>query len=165
MEYIAMNGIHNMLFKRRFFEKVNSMQAGECWNWDGVISAHGYGDFWAFGRRQRAHRISWEIYYGKIPEGKLVLHKCDNKRCINPAHLYLGTNSDNMKDHIERSENPTIGCFHSRLTLNESEQVKTLHKYKNFSQTQLAELFDVSRGVIYNVLHGNITVFKQQNMR
>jgi len=165
MEFITMNGIHSQSVKHRFFDKVDSMQAGECWNWDGTISDHGYGDFWCLGKRCRAHRISWEIYYGIIPEGKLVLHRCDNKRCINPAHLYLGTNSDNMKDYIKRSKNPTVGCFHSRLTSNEAEMVKVLRKYKNLSQTQLAELFSVSRSVIYNVLYGNITVFKRQIMR
>ena len=161
MEFIAMNGIHDILVKRRFFNKVDSMQAGECWNWDSTISDHGYGDFWCLGKRCRAHRISWEIYYGEIPEGILVLHKCDNKRCINPAHLYLGTNSDNMKDYLERSKDPTIGCFHSRLTSDEVELVNILYRNKKLNQTQLAEFLDVSRSVIYNAIHGNITVFKQ----
>lgn len=53
----------------------------------------------------RAHRVSWQIHFGPIPKGKLVLHKCDNKRCVNPNHLYLGTQGDNNYDRAIRNPN------------------------------------------------------------
>lgn len=88
----------------RFWEKVDT-HSGPCWNWLGGTSSFGQGRF----RRGRkadgmvlAYRFAWNDMMGEIPEGKLVLHKCDNPRCVNPHHLFLGTYRDNMKDMIEK---------------------------------------------------------------
>ena len=66
-----------------------------CWNWSGYIGTHGYG---AMSRGRLAHRVSWETHKGAIPPGLHVLHECDNRKCVNPAHLFLGGQSANMKD-------------------------------------------------------------------
>jgi len=69
-----------------------------CWLWDGLTAHGGYGKVKANGKTIGAHRLSWEIHHGEIPDGQCVLHKCDVPLCVNPDHLFLGTNLDNIAD-------------------------------------------------------------------
>lgn len=76
-----------------------------CWEWQGLVDQKGYGLLstkrrWPFERR--AHRHSYETFAGPIPAGLFVLHRCDNPRCCNPEHLFLGTNADNMRDRSDK---------------------------------------------------------------
>ena len=73
-----------------------------CWLWEKSRSSEGYGLFWAFGKTRSAHRVAWELYCGKIPDGLFVLHSCDVKSCVNPDHLFLGTHTDNMADMVHK---------------------------------------------------------------
>ena len=84
-----------------------------CWNWNGTKTPNGYGAIHGFknGKRTtlRAHRISHEIHHGPIPDGMDVMHSCDNRLCVNPAHLSYGTRHDNMVDAARKSRICTIG--------------------------------------------------------
>src|ERR1017187_2146389 len=85
----------------RFWEKVRVThhKAKGCWPWVGARSQSGYGNFMVRkGVFEAAHRFSWRISFGDIPEGLQVLHRCDNRECVRPTHLFLGTQSDNMDD-------------------------------------------------------------------
>jgi hypothetical protein len=91
----------------RFWEKVD--KSGDCWLWTGHRGCKGYGAAWAEGRHQAAHRVSWELAFGAIPDGLHVLHHCDNPPCVNPDHLWLGTNSDNQRDCVAKGRaNPLL---------------------------------------------------------
>lgn len=101
---------------KRFWPKVK-MGAG-CWEWTGSAGEKGYGYLHSGGKVERkplrAHRVSWEIHNGSIPDGLWVLHRCDNPRCVRPDHLFLGDRSDNMRDCAAKGRISTIGK--ARLT-------------------------------------------------
>lgn len=82
-------------------------QINDCWLWLGPIS-HGYGRFTLVGER-KTHRISWVLHYGPIPNGLYILHLCDNKPCVNPQHLQLGTQSENIRQAVERGRHARAG--------------------------------------------------------
>jgi len=91
----------------RFFEKTNKhsahgWQGTPCWDWTAACLPNGYGYFAAHGKMGYAHRYSWEMTHGPIPDGLHVLHHCDRRCCVNPAHLFLGTRSDNMRDMVSK---------------------------------------------------------------
>jgi HNH endonuclease len=87
--------------EKRFWMKVAGrelLDTETCWLWIGAQNGYGYGVI-SYGRRQvLAHRISWELHKGPIPEDSCILHKCDTPLCVNPDHLELGTQADNMRD-------------------------------------------------------------------
>ena len=84
-----------------FIERVN--QQGECWLWTGAkINGDGYGLISIFGKTRLAHRVSYELWYGQFPLDLDVCHKCDNHPCVRPAHLFLGTALENMRDKMKK---------------------------------------------------------------
>ncbi len=104
---------------QRFWEKVDKTAANGCWEWRSGIRGNGYGAFFTHlieeGRKcHGAHRFSWELECGPIPKGLWVLHKCDNRICVNPEHLFLGDRTDNMRDAAKKGRICTIGK--SRMT-------------------------------------------------
>lgn len=87
----------------RFWKKVDIRGAEECWFWTAGKFKDGYGAFAYAGHQPgRAHRFSYLLHYGEIPEGTMVLHTCDNHACVNPTHLWLGTARDNAQDAVSK---------------------------------------------------------------
>lgn len=98
---------HNRRIQRptttdRFWAKVKKSDA--CWEWQGGRLPHGYGRI-VISRKEgavRAHRFSWELHFGPIPDGMVICHRCDNPPCVRPDHLFVGTQSDNMRDCVNK---------------------------------------------------------------
>lgn len=96
----------------RFMQFVN--KTDDCWNWTGAILAKGYGAFRFRGGTWRANRVSYTLFKGRITEGRYVLHSCDNRRCVNPDHLFDGTQLDNITDCIAKGRLPQVKrTFHA----------------------------------------------------
>ncbi len=100
--------------KERLWEKVD--RSGDCWIWKGAISNKGYGSFRFNNKTELAHRVAWILVNGPIPDGvgdhgTCVLHSCDNPRCVNPAHLFLGTQVDNINDMVRKGRGTMITTF------------------------------------------------------
>lgn len=97
----------------RFWQKVAKQDDG-CWVWQGARAGHGYGTLkrGERGLTKLAHRISWELHFGAIPDGMCVCHHCDEPPCVNPDHLFLGTVKDNVGDMLEKGRR---GAGHTNL--------------------------------------------------
>jgi hypothetical protein len=91
--------------KQRLYDKFKVDESTGCWNWTAGLDRDGYSVFEFRPFAQRGHRASWIIHNGSIPDGMLVCHKCDNRKCINPDHLFLGTSSDNNQDMMNKMRN------------------------------------------------------------
>jgi hypothetical protein len=132
-------------------------KGGECWTWIGhrLPAPKDYGVYKApMGKLTRAHRAAWELVNGPISNGLHVLHTCDNPPCVNPAHLWLGTNQDNMVDMVAkgRANRPT-GEKHTRAKLTEAA-VRGIRKGNDdgLSYSDLAAKFKIHRATIAQVV-------------
>lgn len=89
--------------KQRFLAKVKEMDSG-CHEWQSTIKKDGYGSFYFRARQEQAHRAAYTLFVGEIPADKMVLHKCDNRKCVKLEHLYIGDAKQNKADKIERCQ-------------------------------------------------------------
>lgn len=130
--------------KDRFYGFFDKKQSG-CWEWNGSLAIDGYGRFWMDGKTIAAHRASYILHHSPIPHGKMILHVCDNPKCVNPHHLVLGTHRDNVQ-HMQERGRFLVGEQNasSRITtdqarviikkLMEGAKVRTLAKQMGFSR-------------------------------
>jgi len=134
--------------KRRFWAKVQ--KGKDCWLWTGARVSDGYGSFAVKHALIRsAHRISWELgNESAIPPGRSVLHECDTPACVNPAHLFLGTQKDNMRDAYRKNRMHRFdnrGSKHGNAKLNEDDVRNIrLARTTGWSNKSLAHIFEVS---------------------
>lgn len=122
-----------------------------CWIWLGAPTPKGYGQYRKKGQKpQQAHRASWTVYNGPIPEGMQVCHKCDVPSCINPAHLFLGTPADNSADMVRKgrsSKQRGMAASRARLT---DQEVLAIRSSKE-TPSALASKYGISRCHVSNI--------------
>ena len=121
-----------------------------CWHWIGSPNFEGRPRFWAGGKHWIAARYSWVCYKGKIPKGLYVCHTCDNGLCVNPAHLFLGTQRDNINDASLK------GHMRGRpkLTRQQVAEIKELYGTGTWTQAGLGRKFGVGQANISMLLTG-----------
>jgi hypothetical protein len=134
----------------RFWQHVTPRGGDECWEWQGRRD-EGYGLIRVGGSGTRmvvAHRVSWEIHNGPIPKGKFVLHRCDNKPCCNPGHLFLGTHQDNMDDR-NKKKRQARGERHGSAKLT-AKNIRAIRR-DDRKLREIAEDYNVSMNVISGI--------------
>lgn len=150
--------------EQRFWPHVEITE--DCWLWTGcLVGRDGRGSVRVDIRDSNgnvvraqaiyAHRFSWELHNGPIPNGLFVLHKCDVPSCVNPSHLFLGTHADNMDDR-NKKQRQTRGEKHPRAKLTEPD-IKLIREMRHCGKTQqsIADFFEVSRSAVRNILNGS----------
>lgn len=141
-----------------FWSKVRKTES--CWFWTGPKNKLGYGKlvFLPYCPTQYAHRLSWIIRFGDIEKGKLVLHTCDVPYCVNPEHLFLGTQKDNILDKVKKGrcnqkhENNNA----AKLKFHEVKDIRESYNRGDYSQKQLALIYKVHPSTIFGIIN-NIT--------
>jgi hypothetical protein len=132
---------------QRFWNKVK--QSENCWEWTAGIINKGYGRFRVGEKLYLAHRYSWELHSGlPLSDDICVLHKCDNPLCVNPEHLFLGTQADNSADRNAKKRNHTI------LSETDVISIRALYFWSGFSQKDISKEYNVSVSTICHITKG-----------
>lgn len=138
----------------------------QCWAWRGKIHSQGYGVFTYRGDEIYAHRFSYEYYFGEIPDGLHVLHKCDNPPCCKPEHLFLGTNADNVADAVAKNRNvrgERVGT--AKLTADMVARIKLELLVGKASRRLLGQQYGVSERAIAKIASGETWAHVSINSR
>lgn len=155
--------------RERFWSYVEVGGPDDCWEWQGTLTPHGYGHIRLgdSGPLRHAHRISWVIHYGVIPigeghHGTCVLHRCDNRKCVNPSHLFLGSSADNIADMIKKGRRASPQSINARkgeehwghkLSNEEVLEIRRLFRSGNFTCQKLADRFGIHRSEASRIVH------------
>ena len=133
----------------RFLSKVEKSEG--CWDWKGSKKITGYGSFHYKGKTYCSSRASYELFVGDIPSGMLVLHKCDRSLCVNPEHLFIGTQLDNIKDMVDkkRQQKGESHCHH-KLTQDQANAIKDDAR----PQVIIAKEYNISKGSVNDIKKG-----------
>lgn len=141
---------------KRFWKKVLVYGENHCWEFQGCKLKNGYGRISINGKVELAHRVSWKISNNEIPEGMCILHKCDNRICVNPNHLFIGTKKDNAEDRDKKGRQASRkGELNGRsvLTKDQVEKIKSFPTGFGYCN-ELAKRFNVNKQVIFKIKHG-----------
>lgn len=136
----------------RFWEKVRKTDS--CWIWTGSTSL-GYGSCWDGVKIRKAHRFSYALHFGTIPDGLDICHSCDNPACVRPTHLFAGTVSDNMQDMDRKGRRNAVRGSRqglSKLTEAQVIEMRALYASGNIGAGRLAAAFGVSKANVKFIL-------------
>jgi len=135
-------------FERKF------CKSDGCWLWTGCVHGKGYGHFKIGKKVEKAHRVSWMLYRGNIPQGYHVLHICDTPPCVNPDHLYLGTNADNVKDRVQKNRS---ACLYKNGRLKyTTDKIMEMKQQLNNGETtaSVSRQFGIDNGYLSRIRRG-----------
>lgn len=144
--------------EERFWPKVHKTEG--CWIWTAARDAGGYGWFGLPGRNggsEHAHRVAYRLLVGPIPPGASVCHRCDNRACVNPDHLFLGTDADNVADMVSKGRNRgAVGSrnCHARVSEEDIPKIRAMVK-QGHAQNEVARYFGVSAAEVNKIVLGH----------
>jgi len=139
--------------QERFEEKVEFIPPSSCHWWSASLNNDGYGQFRVGGKMQKTHRVAYSLYKGPILQGMCVCHSCDNRACVNPDHLWLGTHIQNIADRVkkDRSRKDLKGSNSRWAKLSEDDIQVIRGLLKNHTQEFIAKRFGVLQGAISKI--------------
>lgn len=152
----------NIKYVVRFWKKVDhkGKTKKDCWEWTGCCMKNGYGVFNYDGKHTKlAHRVAFMIAFPDIySEDLFCLHKCDNRRCCNPNHLYVGTAQMNSDDKISRKRDRFIGEQNGQSVLTEQDiySIRNMYATTDLTQNKIAEKFGISGGHVCNIVNRKV---------
>ncbi|MDX9896524.1 MAG: HNH endonuclease [Desulfofustis sp.] len=136
----------------RFSEKWQLNDQTGCWDWTASLNANGYGQIKQPGKRVNfiAHRLSYLIHYGAIPDGMSVCHTCDNPKCVKPSHLFLGSQQENLLDMARKGRS----TMHNAKI--DEEKAFAIHKMaaEGMSQAKIGKAFGIGQQTVWKILRG-----------
>jgi hypothetical protein len=135
---------------QRFLKFVDKSES--CWIWKGSYFETGYGQFWLNKKTMTAHKSSWILLKNEKTNGKCVCHTCDNRFCVNPDHLFLGSHKDNTQDMIKKGRQP---IQKRKICTEDREKIINMH-YQGIRQRDIGKLFGVHQWHINRIIHENI---------
>lgn len=148
----------------RFFDKVDADSATGCWVWTSSLDHSGYGLFWYEGKSTRAHRLVYEWMVGQIPEGLQINHLCNNRKCVNPAHLEIVTIQENNAYMVAQDRQAKGEDNHSKLTEEQVMAIRTTYAAGGTSHRKLAREYSVSHSVIGRIIrHEKWSYLKEES--
>jgi hypothetical protein len=143
----------------RFWSKVAiTADITKCWIWGASKNKKGYGHFGFNGRMYQAHRFAYKLYYGDYDEILQCLHKCDNPSCVNPNHLWLGTNTDNVLDMVAKGRNKYCKGEkngNSKLTEKDVIEIRNIYSTGSHSFRSLAKMYGIHNSVVGDIVNRN----------
>lgn len=145
----CINPSHHLEIKNdydRYISKISMNEITGCWEWSGYISPDGYGNMKMGNKIIRSHRFSYQHYVGVIPDGVDVLHRCDNRKCSNPSHLFLGNDMDNSLDREIK------GRLLHKLTPDQVREIRVAY-IPTVNTIELCEKYDISRKHLYSIVN------------
>lgn len=135
----------------RFKSKTCQTETG-CWEWTGSFFVDGYPQFWFRGTNVKGNRAAWVLFRSEIPQGMQVLHYCDNKRCVNPDHLHLGTHRQNMRESSLRKRHAS-GSRHYKFKRTPELIAKVKERRANREKVDdIARALGIDRTTVYDCL-------------
>lgn len=143
----------------QFEARIERVPFSDCWIWTGAMTTNGYGSIWTGIKSAKAHRFAYELFVGLIENNMHVCHRCDVPLCVNPHHLFLGTDRDNLLDSINKGRRPKSGptrghCKLAHLTIEQVEMVKLELSHRTETFKQLSERLGIPLHTVKNISHG-----------
>lgn len=152
--------ITSMSFYDKFFSRIRVKKG--CWEWTGNKYVGGYGQYSSGYRKYQAHRLMWTCQNGEIPSGAVVMHNCDNKLCVRPSHLILGSQKENMRDMIKKKRdrfyfklNPPHGERNSNSKLSENDVIEIRRTFASgsISREAICRKYGIKNSNVSNIVN------------